>query len=110
MKNVPKFAPTSALAALALAVLSFATPATAGNVTEDRTAAIRLCRAEVAAQANVEADQVRFDDVRVRGRQVRVNLDLWRDGQLTNIRCDVSRDGELQIASITPAVRLASVQ
>lgn len=99
------------LTALAFAALSFASPAAAGDLNTDRTAAIRLCRAEVAAQANVDPGQVRFDDLRVRSGQVRINLDLWRDGQLTNVRCDVTRgDGEPQIALIEPAVRLASAQ
>jgi|CXWL01.1.fsa_nt_gi membrane protein involved in colicin uptake len=96
--------------ALAFAALSVSTPALAGDLVADRAAAIRLCRVEVAAQANTAVEHVRFDDVRVRGQLVRVNLDLWRDGQLTNVRCDVSRDGELRVAAIDPAVRLASVQ
>ncbi|GAM98150.1 hypothetical protein U91I_01781 [alpha proteobacterium U9-1i] len=99
------------LAVLAFAVVSFAAPvASAGNDVEDRTAAIRLCRAEVAAQANVDQSQARFDEVRVRAHTVRVDIDLWRDGRLTNVRCDVSRDGELTVASINPALQLASAQ
>jgi len=75
----------------------------------DRTDAIRLCRAEVASQAGVETDQVRLDQVRVRGSRVRVDLDLWRNGDLQNIRCDVSRGDELRIASITPTIQTASL-
>lgn len=100
------------LAVLAFAALSFAAPvASAGGDVEDRTAAIRLCRAEVAQQAGVTESEARFDEVRVRARVVRVDIDLWRDGQLTNVRCDVSRAGEqLTVASIAPALQLASVQ
>lgn len=76
----------------------------------DRTDAIRLCRAEVAAQAGVDARDVRLDQVRVRGRTVRVDLDLWLNGELNNIRCDVARGRELHIASITPALQTASIQ
>jgi hypothetical protein len=75
----------------------------------DRTEAIRLCRAEVAAQAGVEVDQVRLDQVRVRGTRVRVDLDLWRNHSLQNIRCDVNRGDQLQIASITPSLQTASL-
>lgn len=98
--------------ALAFAALSFAAPAaSAGSDTEDRTAAIRLCRAEVAQQAGVTEAEARFDEVRVRAHTVRVDIDLWRDGQLTNVRCDVSREGDqLTVASVTPALQLASVQ
>jgi hypothetical protein len=75
----------------------------------DRSEAIQLCRAEVTAQAGADADAVRLDQVRVRPRLVRVDLDLWRDGQLQNVRCDVSRRGsELSIASITPALQTAA--
>lgn len=76
----------------------------------DRTQAIRLCRAEVASQAGVEAGAVRLDQVRVRGSSVRVDLDLWREGRLQNIRCDVTRGDTPTIASITPAVQTASAQ
>lgn len=74
----------------------------------DRTEAIRICKAEVAAQAGVDAATVRFDQVRVRATSVRVDLDLWRNGDLQNIRCDVRRGDDLQIASITPALQTAS--
>jgi len=98
--------------ALAFAALSLTAPAaSAGNDVQDRNAAITLCRTAVAEQAGVPQDQARFDEVRVRSHAVRVDIDLWRDGQLTNVRCDVSRDGEeLTIASITPALQLASAQ
>lgn len=84
-------------------------PATANaTAVEDRSRAIGLCRAEVAQQAGLTADQVRLDNVRVSGRVVRVDLDVWQNGDLRNIRCDVSRGPELTIASITPAVQTAS--
>jgi hypothetical protein len=71
----------------------------------DRTAAIQLCRTEIAAQAGVPASEVDFDQVQVRSRLVRVDFDLWRNGRLENIRCDVRRGGELQIAQIQPDLR-----
>ena len=75
----------------------------------DRNAAIQLCRTQVQAQAG-ESAAVRLDTVRVRPRAVRVDLDLWRDGVLQNVRCEVARGGpELTIASITPAVQTASI-
>jgi hypothetical protein len=76
----------------------------------DRSQAIALCRAEVQTQAG-DAATVRLDQVRVRPRRVRVDLDVFRDGQLQNVRCDVDRqqgDG-LVIASITPALQTASL-
>lgn len=77
----------------------------------DRSQAIRLCKAEVAAQAGVDLSEVRFDQARVRGASVRIDLDLWRNGDLENIRCDVSRRGaELSIAAITPALQTASAE
>lgn len=75
----------------------------------DRTQAISLCRAEVQAQAG-DAASVRLDQVRVRPRAVRVDLDLWRDGQLQNVRCEVTRGQEaLTIAAITPTLQTASL-
>lgn len=75
--------------------------------TADRSQAIALCRAEVTGQAGAEAT-VRFDQVRVRPRLVRVEFDVWRDGRLQNVRCEVARGQELTIASITPALQTAS--
>lgn len=90
------------------AVLTAPSGASADEVS-DRTQAIRLCRAQVSAQAAVDPAQVRLDQVRVRPREVRVHLDLWRGGQLQNIRCDVARgDGELSVAAITPPLQTAS--
>lgn len=98
-----------AFAVVFAAFLSAPQGALAGDNIADRSAAIQLCRTEVAAQAGADLDAVRLDNVRVRPSLVRVDLDLWRDGQLNNIRCDVSRDaGALQIASISPALQSAS--
>lgn len=82
--------------------------ATAGDDVSDRSQAIALCRAEVTAQAG-EGANVRFDQVRVRPRAIRVEFDLWRGNQLQNVRCEVSRGDELVIASITPALQTASL-
>lgn len=92
-------------AVLAAAVLASPTAAFAGDNVADRSNAIQLCRAEVAAQAGAEADQVRLDQVRLRPRLVRVDFDLWRNGDLQNIRCEVTRGEQLTIASITPALQ-----
>ena len=98
------------LAAMALATALVLPSAAFADDVRDRTEAIQLCRAEVASQAGVEASQVRLDQVRVRGRSIRVDLDVWRDGALQNVRCDVNRAAELTIASITPALQTASVE
>lgn len=86
--------------AAALMTPTFAT----ADDTADRTQAISLCRAEVLAQAGADA-KVQFDQVRVRPKLVLVDLDVWRDGALKNVRCDVKRGQELTIASITPALQ-----
>ena len=58
----------------------------------------------------IGADQVRFDKVRTRLASVRVDFDVWRDGQLTNVRCEVARNaGDLTIASISPNLSGATV-
>ena len=97
------------LSAMAIAAVLVMPGAAFADDIGDRTDAIRLCRVEVAAQAGVDVDQVRLDQVRVRRSLVRVDLDLWRGGDLQNIRCDVSRGEELQIAQITPALQTAAL-
>lgn len=101
-------------ASLALAAALLAAPGVAsagGSQVEDRAAAIQLCRTQVAAQSGADEADVRLDNVRVRASRVRVDLDLWRNGQLQNIRCDVLRTGdELTVASITPPLQTASAQ
>lgn len=95
------------LSAIVFGALLAAPSVAAANDVSDRSAAIQLCRAEVSAQAG--ASEVRLDQVRVRPRLVRVDLDLWRNGSLQNVRCDVTRgDGELTIAAITPALQTVS--
>jgi len=96
----------------ALALAAFAVPSiAAADDASDRTDAIRLCRAEVSSQAGLELSNVRLDQVRVRGTSIRVELDVWRDGALQNVRCDVARNrGEVTIAAITPAFQTASAQ
>lgn len=96
------------MSAMALtAVLIIPNVAQADDVS-DRSQAIRLCRAEVTSQAGLGADAVRLDQVRLRPHAVRVDLDVWRDGQLQNVRCEVTRGAELTIASISPAFQTAS--
>lgn len=97
------------MSAMALtAVLVIPGVASADDVA-DRNQAISICRAEVQAQAGADAS-VRLDQVRVRPRAVRVDLDVWRNNALINVRCDVERGHEqLTIASITPAVQTASL-
>ncbi|MGD9968140.1 MAG: hypothetical protein AB7T59_16595 [Hyphomonadaceae bacterium] len=95
------------MSAMALtAVLVIPSVASADQVA-DRTRAIELCRAEVTAQAG-EGATVRFDQVRVRPRAVRVEFDVWRNHRLQNVRCDVTRAPALAIAAITPTLQTAS--
>ncbi len=97
------------MSAMALAAVLLIPGVASADDVADRTEAIRLCRAEVTAQAG-EGATVRLDQVRVRGALVRVDLDLWRNGDLQNVRCDVSRRGpQLTIAAITPALQTASL-
>jgi hypothetical protein len=92
------------LISLAVVAAALIAPSVArADEVSDRTAA--LCRTEIAAQAGVPASEVDFDQVQVRSRLVRVDFDLWRNGRLENIRCDVRRGGELQIAQIQPDLR-----
>lgn len=84
----------------ALAFSGFVSTAWAGDDAADRAAALRLCRAEAAARANVEPGEVRLDSIQTRARLVRVDLDVWKNGDLVNVRCDVSRDGDLRITAM----------
>jgi hypothetical protein len=86
-----------------VAFLGLVSPAFA-DVAADRAAAIQTCREEVTRQAGVEADAVRLDQVRARGRGFRVDLDLWRNGELTNVRCDTAADASQTVAAISPAL------
>jgi hypothetical protein len=98
------------LSAMALTAALVIPGAAFADDASDRSEAIHMCKAEVAAQAGVDVSEVRFDQARVRGASVRIDLDLWRNGDLQNIRCDVSRRGPaLTIAAITPALQTASV-
>ncbi|MEZ5995261.1 MAG: hypothetical protein R3C25_05865 [Hyphomonadaceae bacterium] len=97
-----------AISAMALAAVLVLPSVASADDASDRSAAIRLCRGQVEAQAGAGAT-VRLDQARVRGRSIRIDLDVWRDGQLQNIRCDVARGQELTIAAITPAVQTASL-
>jgi len=89
----------------AMALAAFGLPGVASaDSAADRSQAISLCRAEVAAQAGVDPAQVRLDNTLLRARVVRVDFDLWQNGQLQNIRCEVTRGAELTIASISPSL------
>ena len=91
---------TAALFAAALAApLAFSAPAGASEAAEI-TAAVAMCRTEAAARAGVTEDNVRLDGVSSRRQRVRVDLDVWQDGQLTNVRCDVAREAALTITAI----------
>jgi hypothetical protein len=63
-----------------------------------------FCRADIAAQAGVDPAALELDNVRVRASLIRIDFDLWQNGSLQNIRCDVSRGAELTVASITPTL------
>lgn len=95
--------------AFVLAALAFAPALVVPNSSKaddaaDRAEAISICRAEVQAQVGPDT-KVRFDQVRSGANVVRVDFDVWRDGALQNVRCDVQRGPELVIASITPPLR-----
>jgi hypothetical protein len=97
------------MSAMALAaVLVIPSVASANDLAAERNEAIALCRAEIQAQAGADAT-VRLDQVRVRPRVVRVDLDLWRGNALQNVRCEVTRGDQLTIASISPTLQTASL-
>jgi hypothetical protein len=96
------------MSAMALTAVLVIPGLASADADADRSRAIALCRVEVTAQAGPEAT-VRFDQVRVRPNAVRVEFDVWRNGQLQNVRCVVDRGPELTIASITPALQTAAV-
>jgi hypothetical protein len=98
------------VSAVVFAALFSPSLAFADQNTQDRSRAIQLCQAEVAAQAGLDADAVRLDNVRLRASVVRVDFDVWREGQLQNVRCEVTRGDQLQIASITPALGAAAAR
>jgi hypothetical protein len=98
------------ISAMALTAALVLPGAVAADTAADRTQAIQLCRAEVVAQTGAEASQVRLDQINVRPRLVRVDFDLWQNGRLQNIRCEVARGAELTIASITPSLQTASAR
>lgn len=98
------------LSALALTAVLVMPGMASADTVSDRSQAIQLCRAEVVAQSGAEADAVRLDQVNVRPRLVRVDFDLWQNGALQNVRCEVSRGAELTIASITPTLQTASAR
>jgi hypothetical protein len=94
---------------MVLAAVLFVPGAAFADNVADRTEAIQLCRGEIAARVGIDPQAVRLDQVRVRPHAVRVDFDVWRHGQLQNVRCEVTRDrSDLSIASITPALQTAS--
>ncbi|HEX8900489.1 hypothetical protein [Vitreimonas sp.] len=98
------------LTAAALTAVLFVPGVASADAASDRAAAIRTCRAEVASQTGVAIDDVRLDQARVRGTTVRVDLDVWRNGQLQNVRCDATRAEEPTIVAISPTLQTASAQ
>src|SRR5262245_30790783 len=74
----------------------------------DRSQAIQFCRSQISSQAGVDGEAVRLDQVRVRPHLVRVDFDLWRHGQLQNVRCDVPRGQSPSVASITPPLQTSA--
>jgi hypothetical protein len=100
---------TFIISALALGAILIPGQAAAADDATDRRAAIELCRAEITAQSGLDAQSIRFDQVRTRLSTVRVDFDVWRDNRLTNVRCDVARGAaELTIAAITPSLSTAT--
>src|SRR5262249_4695566 len=95
---------------LAAALFGVATPASAVS-DADLNQAIALCRTTVAQQAGADLDHARFHQVSERGRLVRVDIQLWKNGRLTNVRCEVTTgQTPLSIAQITPALQTANAQ
>jgi hypothetical protein len=94
--------------AVAAALLGFAPQASA--VTDaDLNQAIALCRGTVASQGGADLDHARFHQVSVRGRTVLVDIQLWRNNRLTNVRCEVSTgQTPFAVASVTPALQTAT--
>jgi hypothetical protein len=100
---------TTFLAALALTAI-VAVPGLARASQSDANTAVALCRAEVSSQAGVSGDALRLTQVRAGLRAVRVQFDLWRNGQQQGVDCNVERqNGALQIASITPPLATTTV-
>ncbi|MBI3438350.1 MAG: hypothetical protein HY054_06830 [Proteobacteria bacterium] len=99
---------TTLFSILALGAVLAPSFASADTVS-DRSAAVSLCRSQVAQQAGVDLVSVRLTNVRAVLRNVRVDLSV-RGSQ--HVRCDVTRgqDGALQVASITPPIQTASAQ
>lgn len=97
------------MSAMALAAVLVVPGVASAEASTDRNEAIALCRTEVTAQAG-DGATVRFDQLRERATTIRVDFDVWRDGRLQNVRCDVARGEALTIASITPALRVAAAR
>lgn len=98
------------LTAAALTAFLIVPSVASADAASERSAAIRACRAEVSSQTGVAIDDVRLDQARVRGTTVRVDLDVWRDGQLQNVRCDATRADEPTIVAISPTLQTASAR
>ena len=90
------------------ALLGLASPVSAQPARSDASAAINLCRTTVAQQTGAALDHVRFDEVHQRAHAVLVDLNLWADGKLTNVRCEVARGDTLTVASISPELHSAA--
>lgn len=108
MRNLMR---NSVLAAVvAASFLGFA-PSASAVTDADLNQAIALCRTTVAQQAGADLDHARFHQVSERGRLIRVDIQLWKNSHLTNVRCEVTTgQTPLSIAQITPALQTATAQ
>src|SRR5262249_37853059 len=94
--------------AIAAALFGFA-PQASPITDADLNQAIALCRGTVAQPGGTDLDHARFRQVSVRGRSVLVDIQLWRNSRLTNVRCEVSTaQAPLSVASVTPALQAAT--
>ena len=96
------------LIGITAALLLTSAPLAAAQPQNQISDAIALCRTTVAEQAGVDREHARLDRAAQHGRTIRVDVDLWRNGSLTNVRCDVSRGDTLTVASISPALATAT--
>jgi len=94
---------TTFLAALALSAALAAPGLARADQVGDQGAAVQLCRSQITSQAGVTDDQLRLTQATTRLSGIRVHFDLWRNGQVQGVDCQVLRhDGAFQVAAINP--------